>query len=149
MARTAADPIRPARAADLPRVLALLSRLELPAAGVADHFEHFVVAGDEAQLHGVAGLEVHGSSGIVRSVAVDPDRRGEGLGRRLAERVIADGRALGLRRLYLLTTTADAYFPRLGFRVIPRAEVAEDARRSVEFAEACPATATVMLLELE
>ena len=55
----------------------------------------------------------------------------------------------GLRRLYLLTTTAEEYFPRYGFRRIPRESASPAARESVEFREACPASAVTMVLELE
>jgi N-acetylglutamate synthase-like GNAT family acetyltransferase len=147
---TVAVPVlRSASAADLPAVEALLSAAGLPLAGVAEAVHRFVVAEDDAGLVGVAGLEVHGEDGVLRSVAVAPSRRGEGLGRRLTERVLESARVAGLRRLYLLTTTAEEYFPRYGFRPIPRESASPAARESVEFREACPASAVTMVLELE
>ena len=46
--------------------------------------------------------------------------------------------------LYLLTTTAEGYFPKFGFERITRAEVPPSVQASVEFATACPASAIVM-----
>ena len=50
----------------------------------------------------------------------------------------------GLTPLYLLTTTAEDFFPRFGFSRITRQEVPESVRASVEFRSACPASAVVM-----
>lgn len=97
---------------------------------------------------GVAGLEVHGSDGVLRSVAVAPALRGQGLGARLTDRVLEVARSEGLNRVYLLTTTAEEYFPRHGFRRIQRSDASAAVQRSVEFREACPASAVAMVLEL-
>jgi amino-acid N-acetyltransferase len=56
--------------------------------------------------------------------------------------------ARGFRELYLLTTTAEEFFPRFGFERIGREEVPAAVRESVEFRESCPASATVMRLRL-
>lgn len=140
--------IRNAATADLEAVETLLEASELPVVEVAEWLDRYVVARDADRIVGVAGLEVHGSDGILRSVAVDPSHRGRGLGDRLTAAVIERARSEGLRRLYLLTTTAEDYFGRRGFRRIAREAASEDARKSVEFREACPASAAVMELEL-
>jgi N-acetylglutamate synthase-like GNAT family acetyltransferase len=62
-------------------------------------------------------------------------------------RVIADAEARGIRALYLLTTTAERYFPSFGFRPITRDEVPADIRATAEFQGACPASAAVMCRE--
>ena len=60
-------------------VSALLSKLNLPLEGAESHLPHFILAFDEAnQLAGIAGMELYGDVGLLRSVAVaDP---GKGLG---------------------------------------------------------------------
>ena len=98
---------------------------------------------------GVAGLEVHGGDGVLRSVAVEPASRGSGVGARLTGAILAAARRASLRRLYLLTISAEDYFPRYGFRRVPRDEASAAVRRSVEFREACPASAVAMVLDLE
>lgn len=141
--------LRPTRADDLDAVLALLEASDLPTAGVDEAFGHFVVAEAGDVVVAVAGMEVHGADGILRSVAVDPAFQGRGLGRSLTHAVIDAARRAGLRRLYLLTTTAETYFPRLGFRPIDRDGAPEGIRRSVEFRDACPASAVAMALDLD
>jgi len=93
---------------------------------------------------GVAGLEVCCNNALLRSVAVLPDWRSHGLGRALVTRVISDAEARGIRALYLLTTTAERYFPSFGFQQIAREEVPADVRETAEFQSACPAPAAVM-----
>lgn len=141
--------LRPAGPADLEAVERILESAKLPTAGVAEALGSFVVAESGGHLVAVAGLEVHDGDGILRSVAVDPIVRGRGLGRRLTDRIIGAARDSGLRGLYLLTTTAEEYFLRHGFRRIERQDAPPAVQRSVEFREACPASAVAMALELE
>ena len=140
--------LRAAKDADLATVLALLEEAGLPKAGVEESFGTFVVAETEGHLVGVAGLEVHGGDGILRSVAVRPSYQGSGLGRRLTERILETAGNRGLGRVFLLTTTAEEFFLRHGFRPVERTDASPAVRESVEFREACPASAVAMLREL-
>jgi amino-acid N-acetyltransferase len=85
---------------------------------------------------------------LLRSVAVDETRRGEGLGHQLTQAALDLARARGLKTVYLLTTTAATFFPRFGFREIARDEVDPAVQRSVEFTKACPASAAAMRADL-
>jgi amino-acid N-acetyltransferase len=146
---TGAAHLRGATMGDLDAVEALLRANELPLDGVAAALERFVVAEADGRIVGVAGLEVCCRNALLRSVAVDSAWRSRGLGRALVTRVIADAEARGIRALYLLTTSAEQYFPSLGFRRIARDEVPDDVRATDEFRSACPATATAMERRLE
>jgi len=141
--------IERATAADLPAILELLRRSALPPAGLEAHLSTTLAARDGTRVVGCAALELYGASALLRSVAVDSARRGQGLGRQLADRACDLGRARGARTVYLLTTTAGDFFPKLGFRTITRAEVDPAVRQSIEFTSACPADALVMRRELE
>src|SRR5947199_5405101 len=103
-----------AQAHDLASARELLHRVSLPDHGVAEQFGHYLVVRDASRLVGVCGVEVCGDDGLLRSVAVDPDYRGEGIGALLVAG--AQDLRLKLEALYLLTTTADAYFRRHGFQ---------------------------------
>jgi amino-acid N-acetyltransferase len=146
--------LRPATAADLPAVHNLLERVGLPVEGLEDQFgEAYALAyvGEPAGgdgLVGVAGVETYGRFGLLRSVAVVPSWRGRGVGDTLARNRIDWARARRLDALYLLTTTAAGYFPKLGFTSVPRSEVPAELCASTEFAAACPASAAVLLLPL-
>jgi amino-acid N-acetyltransferase len=142
------ESIRSARPEDEAGVLVLLEEEGLPTDEVARWLPHYVVAEDGGRVVGVAGLEVHGTDGVLRSVVVERSRQGGGLGGRLAATIIATARRAGLHRLYLLTTTAETYFPRHGFRSIPRDSASASVRDSVEFREACPDSAVAMVLDL-
>jgi amino-acid N-acetyltransferase len=137
--------LRRAEPADLPGVERLLTAAGLPLAGVADALPTFVVAEADGTLVGVAGLERCCDNALLRSVAVDPAWRSHGLGRALVERVIADADSAKVHALYLLTTTAERYFPSFGFREVARDAVPADVRETAEFRGACPASATVMV----
>lgn len=136
--------IRPAAASDLPGVERLLNESSLPLAGVRDALSDFVVAEADGELVGVAGLEICRDDALLRSVAVLPEWRSRGVGRALVTRAISEAESRGMRALYLLTTTAEHYFPSFGFKKISRAEVPAAVRETDEFTTACPASATVM-----
>lgn len=140
--------LRAAAQSDLRNIEALLVANGLPTEGVAEALRTFVVAEAGGRLVGVAGLEVCGENALLRSVAVDPAWRSRGLGRALVNRAIAEAEARGIPALYLLTTTAERYFPGFGFRQIARDEAPEDVRGTAEFRSACPASATVMTRRL-
>jgi amino-acid N-acetyltransferase len=136
--------LRTAEAGDLPAVLDLLGRSQLPSSGVAEALPHFVIAENEGQLVGVVGLEIYGESALLRSLAVEESWRGSGVGRTLIERALWATRERGIKDVFLLTTTAERYFPRFGFACVSRDSVAEAVRGSAEFRGACPASAVVM-----
>lgn len=136
--------VRSALGEDLPGIQALLQRSGLPIAGVEEWLPHFLVAEHEGQMVAVAGLELHGPSALLRSVAVAPEWRGSGLARQLIDRHLSEAQERDIKDIYLLTTTAEHYFPRLGFGCIGRCDVPAQVQESVEFREACPASAIVM-----
>jgi amino-acid N-acetyltransferase len=143
--------LRKATRADLPAIEQLLVASGLPTVGVAESLHGFVVAESDSDKHlvGVVGLECCSSQhALLRSAAVDPEWRGTGLGRRLVTHVIAEAESRGIEALYLLTTTAERYFPSFGFVKAARDSVPDAIKSSVEFREACPASATVMALAL-
>lgn len=53
-------------------------------------------------------------------------------------------RTHGIKSVYLLTTTAADYFPRMGFARIERDEVPVAVQQSTEFRTLCPASAVAM-----
>jgi amino-acid N-acetyltransferase len=119
---------------------------ELPSEGAASDSDlSLVVAELQNEVVGAAGVEVHGSFGLLRSVVVAEGVRGMGVGRALvADRLRwADDRAL--HALYLLTIDATEYFAGHGFRAIDRDQVPPEIRRSSEYESLCPESATVMV----
>jgi N-acetylglutamate synthase-like GNAT family acetyltransferase len=140
--------VRPARGADLTSTAALLDAAGLSTAGLPPSLANFLVAVNGGRIVGVVGLEPYGAAALLRSAAVAPDARGSGLGHALVRALLVHATARGIRDLYLLTTTAEEFFPRFGFERIAREEVPEPVRESVQFREGCPASATVMRARL-
>lgn len=141
---TASVTLRPATESDLSQIERLLSASHLPLAGVTAALPGFIVADSDGTIVGTAALESCDDYALLRSVAVSPEWRSRGLGRALVSRVIADGEARGLHALYLLTTTAERYFPSFGFTPVTRDAVPAEVRATEEFQSACPASAVVM-----
>lgn len=141
--------ITPATPADLPAILALLNAADLPEAGLANHLDTALVARSGDTIVGSAALEIYGAAALLRSVAVAPTRRGQGVGRLLTAAALELARCRAITQIYLLTTTAETYFPAFGFTPISRAEVDPQVQQSVEFTSACPASAAVLVRELD
>ena len=131
-----------ARADDLDEVRSLAAASALPIDGLGDQFpDGYVVARRGGALVGAAGLESHDGAGLLRSVVVAPEERGTGLGVTLTATRLIAARVRGLDAVYLLTTTAAAFYLRFGFQPFPRAEVPPAIAASPEFASICPSTA--------
>jgi amino-acid N-acetyltransferase len=140
--------ISPASREELPRIVELLDDGGLPPDGLEDHLPTILVARLHGRVVGSAALELYGTAALLRSVVVRRDLRGTGLGSRLTEAALRLSREFGVAEAYLLTETADLFFPRFGFRNIPRSRVPSSVRSSVEFTSACPASARAMALDL-
>jgi amino-acid N-acetyltransferase len=133
---------------DLPAVHRLLERCELPLAGVDEHVPTLLVARAGGHVVGAAALELYADGALLRSVAVDPSHQGIRLGHHLVEAALRLAAAHGAVAVFLLTTTAERFFPRFGFEPISREDVPASVRQSVEFQSACPASAIVMRTRL-
>ena len=136
--------IRKATNRDLDAVEGLLSANDLPLDGVKENFYSFVVAEEGGRIIGAVGLEKFGSVALLRSAVVSNEHRGSGVGRRLVEQILERAEKDGIEELFLLTTTAEDYFPRFGFTRTTRSAVPPAVKASAEFRGACPDTALVM-----
>jgi amino-acid N-acetyltransferase len=133
---------------DLPEIHSLLERLDLPLAGVDDHVQTMLVAREGQEIVGTAALEIYADGALLRSVAVEPRQQGKRLGHQLTDAALRLAAARGANTVFLLTTTAERFFPRFGFEQIARDDVPPSVRTSVEFQSACPASAIVMRKQL-
>jgi amino-acid N-acetyltransferase len=134
---------------DLEDVLKLLEYSHLPKAGVAENIQNFILALEQDKLIGCAGLEIHGTAGLLRSVAIESAYQKQGLGSRLTESILDLAEHHRLSSVSLLTETAKDYFPRFGFVEVPRKDLPESLKESAEFKRACPDSAIARMLELE
>lgn len=142
--------VRPASAApeDWDAVKDLLVRCALPPDGAKVHLAGFLLVHDGASLVACSGLEYYEDVALLRSVAVDSDHRGRGLGKSLVAELLASAAKRGIGTVILLTTTAVEFFQRMGFSIVPRSSLPQAVMASAEFRGACPDTATVMKMTL-
>lgn len=88
--------------------------------------QEFVVAESGGQLLGCGALHVMWEDlGEIRTIVVDPDAGGRGVGRGVVSRLEARARDLGLSRLFCLTFEVD-FFSRNGFEPIGEQVVEPD-----------------------
>lgn len=140
--------IMPLHPNDLPQVLELLARSGLPEAGLAEHVASTLVAQMDGRIVGSAGVELYEGAALLRSVAVDGELRGCGVGGQLVASALALAQSRQAREVYLLTETAAGYFAQRGFVPIDRVLVDPQVAESVEFTTACPTSAQAMRLIL-
>jgi amino-acid N-acetyltransferase len=133
-----------ARPDDAQDIAALLRAAGLPHEDFAAHLTNFLVAREAGTVVGAIGYERHGADALLRSLVVAPGQRSRGLGDRLVRELAARARAAGVRRFFLLTTTAERFFAARGFTRIERAAVPPAVAATEEFRSLCPASAACM-----
>lgn len=136
--------IQRAARSDLSAVIALLERCGLLLDGATDALDTMIVARDANAVIGVAAVELYADGALLRSVAVAPEFRSQGVGAHLVDQALAMAERAGVATVFLLTNTAATFFPRFGFERIPRDQVPQSVQQSVEFVSTCCASAVVM-----
>lgn len=126
------------------RIITLLTTEKLPASDLPVTLENFLVALENNEMIGVAGLEIYDNYGLLRSLAVKSNFRNRGVADKLLQRIHELGNLKGLTELYLLTETAPGYFEKKGFKKITRTDVPASVQQSSEFRHVCPESAIVM-----
>lgn len=134
---------------DDPELRALLASASLPVDDVSVNGQEYVLARAGGELVGCVGLEACGDSGLLRSFAVVPARRRQGLGEALLERIVAVALLRGVKTAYVLTTTAERYCLAHGFDRVDRAAVPEAIASTPQFRTLCPATAACFRRRLD
>jgi amino-acid N-acetyltransferase len=127
---------------------ALLQECALPNQDIHAHLRDFILAKNGEQLAAAVGLEVCGKTGLLRSLVVRPTDRGHGIGNMLVERIVAHAHARGIAQLYLLTTSAERFFSKLGFSKIDRSSAAAEVLSTEEFRSLCPGSAVCMVRDI-
>jgi len=110
--------------------------------------KHFILAKNNNSIIGMIGLEIYGDIGLLRSFCVSPQFRNYRIGKNLLDRFITYSRSIGIKEVFLLTTTAEKYFSNYGFKNIPRNIVPEQIKQTTEFRNICPDSAVCMKIEI-
>ena len=108
----------------------------------------FIVAKDLENVVGTIGLEVYGKEALLRSLAVMPEYQNKGIASELIQRIVQVAKSIEIDTFHLLTTTAEQYFLRKGFRKDARENAPIPIQATSEFAGLCPSSAIYMVLHL-
>lgn len=137
---------RPAKRAELARCLVAN---ELPSEDLSGPGKRFFAftRRDGARV-GFGGLELCGTAALLRSVVSCSRFRCRGYGRAIVDWLVRYARHRGIRRIYLLTMTAPAFFERCGFRGTPRVDVPARIAVTEEFRRLCPSEAICMVRDI-
>jgi|SRR5215469_1248511 len=136
--------LRSATEADAEVIRDLLERNGLPTSDLSTARPEFLIATHNHQIVGIGALERFGNAALLRSVAVETQSRGSGVGRLIVAEIERRARAVGIAELILLTLTARDFFHRLGYAAKDRTQVPPAVLNSAEFRSLCPATAICM-----
>lgn len=141
--------LRPAEPDDREHIEKLLVDNNLPIADLSETLSCLYVCETATKQIGVAGLEQYHDVGLVRSVTIEKSARGNGYGTSVCNELLARARSMGISTVYLLTTTADDFFARLGFEEVARETVPTAIQQTSEFSDLCPVTAVCMKRNLD
>lgn len=141
---------RKARPADAPAIHALIAHyaaqgLLLPRSeeNVREHLGCFLLLEDEGRVAGCVALEPYGAElAEIRSLALEPDARGRGLGARLLRYALAIAKRRNITRVFAVTH-APEFFARQGFTLSARQALPEKIARDCR---ACPKAAHCQLV---
>lgn len=136
--------LRDAGEADAKSIRELLERSGLPTGDLGTARAEFVLASRDGRLVGAGALEHFGAAALLRSVAIEPEWRGLGVGRLIVAALEERARSAGIGELILLTLTARDFFARAGYGIRDRATLPQAVRASAEFRSLCPASAICM-----
>lgn len=131
------------------RGIEIIKSAGLPVDDIIDGKIRFFGFYSSGILIGVAGLEAYRDGILLRSVAVKKEERGKGFGSEIVKKMLQVARADYNKDVYLLTETAARFFKDNGFKQINRDDVPPGIAASSEFSQICPASAKVMMKQLQ
>ena len=114
-----------------------------------EHLSHFWVMKEKGGIVGTVGLEIHGRSALLRSLAVDPCFRKRGFAQQLTEKAEGYATSLKIEELYLLTVTAESFFLKRGGQKIERKSAPPAIQGTAEFQGLCPVSSVLMIKQLK
>ena len=127
---------------------AALARAGLPADDVAQDGPLFWRFERDDMPVGFAGIEVHGTDALLRSLITLPPLRQQGIGAAMIDKMEVEARARGASAIYLLTNDGVSFFTKRGYAPCGRDGVPAAIAATAQFARLCPASATVMVKQV-
>jgi amino-acid N-acetyltransferase len=125
----------------------LLKKNNLPTEDINPGTQLFVVEENDTVI-GTVAVQYDFNVALLRSLCVSVDKRNSGIGEILVEFIQDYVQKQGVQTVYLLTTTAENFFLKKGYKKIDRKEVPEFIKNTKEYAVLCSASSSLMKKEL-
>jgi N-acetylglutamate synthase-like GNAT family acetyltransferase len=129
-------------------IKAALARAGLPAEDVETDGPLFWRFERDDVPVGFAGIEVHGTDAVLRSLITLPPVRQQGIGGAMIDKMEVEARARGANAIYLLTRDFIAFFARLGYAPCGRERLPPAIAAAGPFAQPRFADATAMVKQV-
>ncbi len=148
--------IRKARIADIKSIHRLINGFakqgEMIPRSLNDLYENIrdiFVCEDRGEIKGAGALHILWEDlAEIRSLSVELDSQGAGIGRRLVSACLKEAEELGIKRIFALTYHAD-FFGKMGFSVVDKSELPQkiwgECLRCPKFPE-CDETAVMQVI---
>lgn len=125
-------------------VKTILKENELPFQDIKQNQLHsFFGYYQNSKLIGLIGLEIFNNIALLRSLCVR--NKSAGVGSILLNYIEKYSLENNIKDLYLLTTTADIYFEKKGFKKEDKSNAPSSIKNSSEFNSICPCSAIFMV----
>jgi len=134
----------------LPAIRKLLKQVNLPTGDPEKLLGQLYVVEYEGEVIACGGFEYYPPLALLRSVAVDTNFQGQGIGSKLVSHILDVLKAMQVEAVYLLTDTAESFFQRkFYFTPIPREDSPGLIQQSSEFKEIVCQDAVCMVRTLK
>ena len=130
--------------ADLPALTQALQEAGLPADDISLPDRIFYVFQLAGEHIGYAGIEVHGSTALLRSVVIAAQQRRHGLGSLVIKEMERLAHERHIQSLHLLTTNQAPFFQRIGYALTPRELAPAEIAGTSQFKSLCPSSASYL-----
>jgi len=125
----------------------LLKENKLPTEDINPGTQLFVVEEVDEVIATIA-VEYDYNDALLRSLSVSEKKRNAGIGAELVDFIEDYVRWQGVQNIYILTTTAAAFFAKRGYALIDRSNVPRFIKETKEYSVICASSSTLMKKEL-
>lgn len=140
--------LRKAQENEYRAIIHLLASNALPTSDIYEKNITLFVGVQKDEIIATIGIEIYENVALLRSLCVKEGYKNLKVGEKMLSYLITLCKHENIEALYLLTTTAEDYFTRHGFRKIGRENTPQSIQKTREFKDICPSSAVIMCLKL-
>ena len=139
--------IVPASQNSFTAAIELLKKNNLPTEDINSGTQLFVLEENDGVI-GTVAVEYDFNVALVRSLSLAEEKRKSGIGEILVRFIEHYVHKQGVHSVYLLTTTAENFFLKKGYKRIDRNKVPDFIKNTKEYSVLCSSSSTLMKKEL-